>query len=155
MSTCTVCQKDSKKHSKKLWELHKQVTICEFCNKSSGAHSEDLWEMHQGTVENAKRKTKHKKIWTIQIGLGRNSPALLDNDFSYNSNLNMAEWLVPIYMSCTECSLFLGSTEQDYADMLGGMCLECFRKMIDQEKKEVENPIVNVWSGEKNPKVWL
>ena len=132
MSTCTVCQKDSKKHSKKLWELHKQVTICEFCNKSSGAHSEELWEMHQGTVENAKRKTKHKKIWTIQIGLGRNSPALLDNDFSYNSNLNLVEWLIPIYMSCTECSLFLGSTEEDYADMLGGMCLECFRKITDQ-----------------------
>jgi len=27
--------------------------------------------------------------------------------------------------------------------------------MTDQEKKEVENPIVNIWSGEKNPKVWL
>ena len=24
-----------------------------------------------------------------------------------------------------------------------------------QEKKEVENPIVNIWSGEKNPKAWL
>ena len=132
MSTCTVCQKDSKKHSKKLWELHKQVTICLFCDKSSDAHSEELWEMHKGTVEAARRKTRHKKLWTMHVGFGRNCPALLDNDFSYSSKMNMAEWLIPIYMSCTECSLFLGSIEEDCADMLDGMCLECFRKMTDQ-----------------------
>ena len=137
MSTCTVCQKDSKKHSKKLWEMHKQVTICVFCDKFSVAHSEELWEMHKETVETARRKTRHKKIWTVQIGHGGNYPALLDKDFSYNSNLNMAEWLVPIYMSCTECGLFLGSIEEDYADMLGGMCLECFRKMTDQTRWSV------------------
>ena len=129
MSTCTVCQKDSKKHSKKLWEMHKQVTICAFCDKSSGAHSEELWEMHKGTVEVARRKTRHKKIWTMQIGHGRSCPALLDNDFSYKSNLNLTEWLIPIHMSCTECGLFLGSIEEDHADMLGGMCLECFKKI--------------------------
>jgi len=154
MSTCAVCQKDSMEHSKKLWQMHKQVTICLFCDKSSDAHSEELWEMHKGTVEAARRKTRHKKIWTMQIGHGRNCPALLDKDFSYDSKLNMAEWLIPIYMSCTECSLFLGSIEEDYADMLSGMCLECFRKMPEQEKK-AENTIVNIWSGEKNPKVWL
>ena len=131
MSTCTVCQKDSKKHSKKLWELHKQVTICEFCSKSSGTHSEELWEMHQRTVDTAKSKTRHKKLWTMQIGFGPKCQALLDNDFNYNSNLNMAEWLVPIYMSCTECGHYLGSIEEDHADMLGGMCLECFMKMTD------------------------
>ena len=130
MSTCTVCQKDSMEHSKKLWEMHK------------------------GTIESARRKTRHKKLWTVQIGFGRNCPALLDKDFSYDSKLNMAEWLIPIYMSCTECGLFLGSIEEDYADVLSGMCLECFRKMPEQGKK-VENPIVNIWSGEKNPKVWL
>ena len=116
--------------------------------------------MHKGTIESARRKTRHKKLWTVQIGFGPKCPALLDKDFSYNSKLNMAEWLVPIYMSCTECSLFLGSTEQDYAEVLSGMCLECFRKTQicffgSQEKKDVENPIVNIWSGEKNPKVWL
>ena len=116
--------------------------------------------MHKGTIEASRRKTRHKKIWTMQIGTGRKCPALLDKDFSYNSNLNMAEWLVPIYMSCTECGLYLSSDEEDYADILSGMCLECFRKTQicffgSQEKKEVENPIVNVWSGEKNPKVWL
>ena len=112
--------------------MHKQVTICELCNKSSRAHSEELWEIHKETVEAARRKTRHKKLWTVQIGTGPKCPALLDKDFSYNSNLNMAEWLVPIYMSCTECGLFLGSIEEDYADMLGGMCLKCFGKMTDQ-----------------------
>ena len=58
MSTCTVCQKDSRKHSEKLWEMHKQVTKCLFCNKTSDAHSEMLWDMHKGTVENARRKTR-------------------------------------------------------------------------------------------------
>ena len=131
MSTCTVCQKDSKKHSQKLWELHKQVTICEFCFKSSSTHTEELWDMHRRTVETAKSKTRHKKLWTMQIGFGPKCQALLDNDFNYNSNLNMAEWLVPIYMSCTECGHYLGSIEEDHADMLGGMCLECFMKMTD------------------------
>ena len=135
--------------------MHKQVTKCMFCNKTSDAHSEELWDMHQETVENARRKTRHKKLWAMQIGFGPKCPALLDNDFSYNSDLNLTEWLKPIYISCMECGLFLGSIEEDYADMLSGMCLECFRKMTDQEKKEVENPIVNIWSGEKNPKVWL
>ena len=132
MSTCTVCQKDSKKHSKKLWEMHKQVTICLFCDKSSVTHSEELWEMHKGTVEAARRKTRHKKLWAMQIGSGPKCPALLDEDYNSNGHMNPAEWLIPIYMSCTECGLFLGSIEEDYADMLGGMCLECFRKMTDQ-----------------------
>jgi len=108
-----------------------------FCDKSSRTHSEELWEMHKETVEAARRKTRHKKIWTMQIGFGRNCPALLDKDFSYNSNLNMAEWLVPIYMSCTECDLFLGSIEEDYADMLGGMCLKCFMEATDQTRWSV------------------
>ena len=131
MSTCTVCQKDSKKHSKELWELHTQVTICEFCSKSSGDHSEELWEMHERTVKVAKSKTRHKKLWTMQIGFGPRCPALLDDDFSYDANMNMAEWLKPVYMSCTECGLYLGSIETDHADMLGGMCLECFMKATD------------------------
>jgi hypothetical protein len=40
--------------------------------------------------------------------------------------------LIPIYMSCTECSLYLGSTEEDYADILDGMCLKCFREQTKQ-----------------------
>jgi len=111
--------------------MHKQITKCLFCDKTSDAHSEMLWDMHKGTVENARRKTKHKKLWTMQIGQGRKCPALLDTDFSPNGHMNPAEWLIPIYMSCTECGLFLGSIEEDYADMLGGMCLKCFMEATD------------------------
>ena len=67
----------------------------------------------------------------MQIGFGPRCPALLDDDFSYDANMNMAEWLKPVYMSCTECGLYLGSIETDHADMLGGMCLECFMKATD------------------------
>ena len=131
MSICTVCHKDSKKHSEKLWEMHKQITNCMFCNKTSDAHSEKLWEMHEGTVENARRKTHNKKLWTMQIGQGRACPALLDNDFNSNGDMNPAEWLIPIYMSCTECGLYLGDMESDYADILDGMCLKCFMEETD------------------------
>ena len=51
------------------------------CDKSSGSHSEELWEMHKGTIEAARRKTRHKKLWTVQIGTGPKCPALLDKDF--------------------------------------------------------------------------
>jgi hypothetical protein len=40
--------------------------------------------------------------------------------------------LIPIYMSCTECDLYLGSIEEDNADILGGMCLNCFREQTEQ-----------------------
>jgi len=39
MSACTICQKDSMEHSKKLWEMHKQVTICEFCDNVGNAQA--------------------------------------------------------------------------------------------------------------------
>ena len=39
---------------------------------------------------------------------------------------------IPIYMSCTGCGLYLGSTEEDYADVLDGMCLQCFRTETEQ-----------------------
>ena len=40
--------------------------------------------------------------------------------------------LIPIYMECTECNLFLGGKEEDFADILDGMCLKCFRELIGQ-----------------------
>ena len=144
MSICTVCHKDSKKHSEKLWEMHKQITKCMFCNKTSDTHSEKLWELHEGTVENARRKTHHKKLWTMQIGQGRACPALLDNAFNSNSDMNPVEWLIPIYMSCsnTECGLCLGDMESDYADILDGMCLKCFREETGQTDIWYDTPSV-------------
>ena len=131
MSSCMVCHLDSKKHSKKLWEMHTQISKCIFCGKTSDAHSEELWEMHKSTVEKALGKTRHKKLWTMHIGLGGDCPAILDNDFRLDGYQNPAEWLIPIHMSCTKCGLFLGSIEEDYADILGGMCLKCFKEITE------------------------
>ena len=133
MSLCTVCHIDSKKHSKKLWEMHKQISKCTFCRKTSDAHSEELWQMHNSVVEKALRGTRHKKLWTMQIGSGRDCPAVLDTDYRQDDYHNPAEWLHPIYMSCTECGLFLGNIEEDYADMLDGMCLKCFGEVTGQK----------------------
>ena len=134
MSHCAVCHIDSKKHSKTLWQLHKQIRKCTFCRKTSDAHSEELWQMHNSVVEKALRGTRHKKLWTMQIGSGRDCPAVLDTDYRQDGHHDPAEWLIPIYMSCTECSLYLGNIEEDYADILSGMCLKCFREMTRQKE---------------------
>ena len=129
-----------KRKTKKLENVPKlklQTGPCMLCRLCQGEHSEQLWKMHKGTVEMAQSKTQHKKLWTIQIGFGPKCPALLDNGFE--SGLNPAEWLHPIYMSCsnTECGLFLGSIEIDYADVLGRMCLKCF--IVSREQKILSN----------------
>ena len=140
-----------KRKTKKLENIPKlklQTVPCMLCRLCQGEHSEELWKMHKGTVEMALSKTQHKKLWTMQIGFGPRCAALLDNGYESEivvksphgtpletivpTNLNPAEHLHPIYMSCTACGLFLGSPEQEYADMLGGMCLNCFRELTDQ-----------------------
>ena len=131
MSSCKVCHLDSKKHSKKLWTLHQQTQICAFCQKSAGEHSEELWQMHKLTVEKGQFCPDHKKnekLYPLTIGFGNTAIARvcrINADPPYDVDF------VPIYMSCTECGLFLGSIEEDYADMLGRMCLKCFMKMTD------------------------
>ena len=135
----------------KLTKLKLQAEPCMLCILDHKDHSEQLWKMHKATVEMAQSKTKHKKLWTIQIGFGPKCPALLDNGFESEtvvkshqtgdawrwnvvpSGLNPAEWLHPIYMSCSnlECGLYLGCIEQDYADLLDGMCLKCFMEATD------------------------
>ena len=127
MSACKVCHLDSKKHSKKLWALHQQTQICAFCQKSASEHSEELWQMHNLAVE--KGRTKGEKLYPITLGFARTCIAKvvhMNADPPYDVDF------VPIYMSCTECGLFLGSTEEDYADILGGMCLQCFRTETEQ-----------------------
>ena len=131
MSSCKVCHLDSKKHSKKLWVLHQQTQICAFCQKSAGEHSEELWQMHKLTVEKGQFCPDHKKnekLYPITIGFGRTTIARVCR---INADPPYDVEFVPIYMACTECGLYLGSIEEDYADMLGGMCLKCFMKMTD------------------------
>ena len=49
--------------------------------------------------------------------------------------------IIPIYMSCTECSLYLGNVEEEYADDLDGMCLKCFREQTEQTHYWYDIPI--------------
>ena len=127
MSMCKVCLKGNKQHSKKLWTLH-QTQICVFCSKGSSEHSWKLWQIHDLTVKNALQGSK-VKLYPITIGFARTCIARVCNtdcDPPYDKELK------PIYMGCTECGLSLGSKETDYADMLDGMCLKCFRELTDQ-----------------------
>ena len=132
MSLCGICHLDSKKHSKKLWELHQQTQTCMFCQKSGSEHSEKLWEMHKIAAENGQYCSKHhkeEKLYPLTVGFARTGIARvcrLNADTPYDKDL------IPIYMSCTECKLYLGSTEEDYADILDGMCMKCFREQTEQ-----------------------
>ena len=126
MSLCGVCHLDSKKHSKKLWTLHQQTQTCMFCQKKGSEHSEKLWEMHNLTVE---RGRKGQKLYPLTLGFARTGIARV---VSLNADPPYDKDLIPIYMSCTECGRYLGSTEEDNADSLDGMCLNCFREQTEQ-----------------------
>ena len=88
-----------------------QITVCTFCQKSVGEHK------------------KTEKLYPITIGVARTAIARvcrLNADPPYDVDF------IPIYMSCTECGLYLGSTEEDYADILAGTCLKCFMEMTTE-----------------------
>jgi hypothetical protein len=88
--------------------------------------------MHKLAVGKGQYCSFHKKtekLYPITIGSARagiarvcrlNAAPPYDIDF------------VQIHMPCTECGLYLGSTEEDSADVLDGMCLQCFRKETEQ-----------------------
>ena len=109
------------------------MSFCTVCLKDSKEHSEKLWEMHQSAIQEALKKTRHKKLWSKKMGFGPDCPAVLDNDFSWDGSLNPTEWLHPIFVSCTKCGLYLGNIEEKNADVLDGMCLKCFGEMADQK----------------------
>jgi len=132
MTLCKVCHVDSKKHSKKMLALHQKKQICAFCQKSGGEHSEKLWEMHKLAAEKGRYCPDHhkeEKLYPITVGFARAGIARV---CSLNADPPYDKELVPIHMSCMECDLYLGSTEEDYADILDGMCLKCFREMTGQ-----------------------
>ena len=103
----------------------KYVEQCTFCGKHQKDHSEKLWEMHSLAVQKAPRG----KILPQSIGFARTTPTVVMGEFIWKNQ--RVKDLKPIYMSCTECGLFLGSIETDHADMLGGMCLKCFMKATE------------------------
>ena len=131
MSSCMVCHLDSKKHSKKLWELHQQSQICAFCKKNASEHSEKLWQMHEFTVEKGQRCSAHcknEKLYPITIGLGRTT---ISRVCRFGPDPDDVK-LIPIYLSCAECGLYLADIEEENADILGQMCLKCFGKQTGQ-----------------------
>jgi len=88
--------------------------------------------MHKLAVEKGQFCPFHKKtekLYPITIGSTREGIARV-------CRLNAAPPhdvdFVQIHMSCTKCGLYLGSTEEDFADVLDGMCLQCFRKETEQ-----------------------
>ena len=125
MSMCKICLKGQNQHNKKLWSLH-QTQICAFCSKGSGEHSWKLWQIHNITVESGRQGLK---LYPMRIGFARTCIAKL---VGWNALPPYDKELIPIYMSCTKCGLYLGSTEEDFADVLDGMCLKCFRELIGQ-----------------------
>ena len=132
MTLCKICHVDSKKHSKKMLELHQNKQSCAFCQKSGGEHSEKLWEMHKAAVDRGMHCSEHKKdekLYPITLGLGRTGVARV---CSLNADPPYDKELVPIHMSCTECGLYMGSIEEDHADLLDGMCLKCFLEVTGQ-----------------------
>ena len=132
MSLCGVCHLDSKKHSKKLWEQHSQKQFCDFCQKKGSEHSEKLWEMHKLAAEKGRYCPDHhkeEKLYPLTVGFAKTCIARV---CELNADSPNDKELIPIYMSCPECGLRLGDTEEDYADILDGMCLNCFREVTEQ-----------------------
>ena len=139
MTSCEVCYKTKADHSRKLWVLHQQSQICAFCHKTGDEHSSKLWNMHQLAIDEGRFCTdprvfkidhkKREKLYPITIGFGRAGVARVCRS---NADLPYDVEFIPIYMSCTECGLYLGSDEEDYADILDGTCFVCFKKMTGQ-----------------------
>ena len=73
MSMCKSCHKDSKDHTRKLWEFHQKNEKCSWCGRKSWKHSLELWDMHQDAIP------KGKKIVVIQLGFGPKTRAVVEN----------------------------------------------------------------------------
>ena len=140
---CIACHTDRESHSEEMWKLHQQPRPCTFCNRSSSEHSETLWELHKAAVENGQVCTDHRnqeKLYPITVGFARKGIAWVCR--RYADPAHDVEF-VPIYMSCTECGLYLGSIEEDHADILGCMCLKCFRDATGQSGDWCDRPLVS------------
>jgi len=151
---CVFCRKRCCNHSVKLWEMHRLAA-------EKGQYWW-LWpsEKHEIFQPNSVRRHcvpehhKKEKLWSVTVGFARqgiarastpnaDSPVYTHSksrwEFDEHNYWEFGEefWhredqLNPIYISCTECKLYLGSTEEDYADILGEMCIKCFRKQTEQ-----------------------
>ena len=86
--------------------------------------------MHQKAVA---RGANGSKIRPITVGLAR---ASVGKVVEWNVPISQSSYkieIIPIHMQCTQCSLLMGDIEVDNADVLGGLCLKCFRELIGQD----------------------
>ena len=133
MSECKTCYKDSKEHSKSLWQLHQEAKLCLLCNKNSGKHNEKLWTMHQNTLM---RESRGEKLRPVTIGFG---PTTIARSHKWNTvevNKAVSPYhieIIPIHMRCIDCGDSISANEIDMADTLTGLCFRCFCEQTDQE----------------------
>ena len=110
--------------------MKQQKSVCLKCQKDQ--HSEKLWEMHELAVEQGRYCSEHGKkenlypitMWTAGRGIAR--VCRIDCKPPHDVEI------VPIYMSCVECGLYLGDIEEEHADVLGQTCLKCFTEQTGQ-----------------------
>ena len=144
MSMCKICSKDSKVHSKEMWKLHQEPKLCVLCQKKSDSHSEELWELHQQAI---KVGAKGEKLYPITLGFG---PETIGRAHKWNMpEVNgraspYALEIIPIHMHCRKCSLAMGQIEVDNADMLNGLCTECF---CEETGQEYDSPFGEYFTG--------
>ena len=57
-----------------------------------------------------------------------------DAKYKMYEELHEAEFgvLQPNYKACTGCGSYLGNSEEELSEELGGMCIKCFREQTDQ-----------------------
>ena len=163
MSLCTICQKDSKQHTKRLLELHSRKAMmetlkqnCIFCNKGKDLHSEKLWEMHDTIVKNGvfyegnalsdvgEKSSKWSGERAISPGMkhGKIYPMRIGIWArvrpgmvvdTTNDGRRPRPLVLPIEASCNQCGLLMGDKETDEMDVLDGLCLKCFCEQTEQE----------------------
>ena len=161
---CIFCHKRCSNHSAKLWEMHKIAV-------EKGQYWW-LWpsEKHEIFQASSVRRNcvfdhhKAEKLYPLTVGFARTGiatasalnvdPPVYTHSKSRWEFLEHNYWefgeefwhredqLNPIYMECTECDLYLGSIEEDNADVLGEMCLNCFRKQTEQTSTWYDIPPV-------------
>ena len=144
---CIICQKSCKSHSEKLWEMHKIAVEKEQYWWLWPSEKREIFQTNSVHRHCVPEHNKKEKLYPITVGFARqgiarastpnaDSPVYTHSkskwEFDEHNYWEFGEefWhredqLIPIYMSCTECDLYLGSTEEDNADILGGMCLKC------------------------------
>ncbi len=161
---CIFCHKRCSNHSEKLWEMHELAV-------EKGQYWW-LWPSEKREIFQPSSVRRHcvldhnkkEKLYPITVGFARQGiarmsalnadPPVYTHSKSRWEFLEHNYWefgeefwhredqLNPIYMECTECNLYLGSTEEDFADILDGMCLNCFRNETGQTDTWYDSPPV-------------